>query len=394
VNTPTFEFITDKDFRNVLEADYAEVCKCMDTGAHKAVHVLAGSIIEALLVDCLVALPVTDKSKEALCRMELGQLVARCKAEGVLSEKTEQLSSVVRAYRNLIHAGRVVRGGEIVDENTAIVAKALIGIIVDEVAKKRRETYGYTAEQILTKVEHDVTSPAIIGRVLREAKRCEVERLLLSVIPVRFAEIYAQPDLGYEMREQRKAVARCFRVAFDSVPTDVKSRVSKSFVATLKQDPGPIVLAFETYLFRPSDLSILSPDDRALVLDHLISRFENDHDEEFVGAMAGIGRYLSERDIPRFINALTAPTWFLWNEYDTSCYLSTRDFLQTELHALQDAVRLAASPSIHNRVEYYRNMGYADQARCIERSCVFPRPAVRVTAPVVEIDDSDPFADE
>jgi len=164
----SFEFITDERFRNSLESDYAEMCKCMEADAHKAVHVLAGSLIEALLIDCLLASGYAGHTENELCRMDFAPLVTLCKSQSILTQKTEDLSSVVRTYRNLIHPGRLVRLDETVGKNGAVVAKTLVEIIVDEVAKRKRETYGYTAEQILTKVENDISSISIISHLLRD----------------------------------------------------------------------------------------------------------------------------------------------------------------------------------------------------------------------------------
>ena len=46
-----FSFITHEDFRLALDADQAELIRCLDGRAWKAVHVLAGSITEAVLLE-------------------------------------------------------------------------------------------------------------------------------------------------------------------------------------------------------------------------------------------------------------------------------------------------------------------------------------------------------
>src|SRR5260370_15503506 len=56
----TFDFVSGQQFRASLEADYQELLSAMGVQAYKAEHVLAGSIIEALLVDYLIA---TDYQK-------------------------------------------------------------------------------------------------------------------------------------------------------------------------------------------------------------------------------------------------------------------------------------------------------------------------------------------
>lgn len=47
----SFDFITDEDFRISLEKDFKELNLCIQTGAYKAAVVIAGSIVEAVLID-------------------------------------------------------------------------------------------------------------------------------------------------------------------------------------------------------------------------------------------------------------------------------------------------------------------------------------------------------
>src|SRR5438132_13102251 len=121
-----FDFITDEEFRLALEADFREMEICAEQGAWKAVHVLAGSIIEAVLVDYLLA---TQRKQPDPLEMSIGQLIAACKKAGVLTQRSAELSGALKSYRNLIHPGRSSRLGETADMDGAIVAKALLSII-------------------------------------------------------------------------------------------------------------------------------------------------------------------------------------------------------------------------------------------------------------------------
>src|SRR6266568_1052437 len=127
-----FDFVSGENFRLSLEADYRELDLTMKAGAWKAVHVLAGSIIETLLVDHLVASGYQKRTSKDPLKMRLEDIIAACKTEKALSEKTEQFSHVIRSYRNLIHPGRVVRLSETVDENGATIAHALVNIVIKE----------------------------------------------------------------------------------------------------------------------------------------------------------------------------------------------------------------------------------------------------------------------
>ncbi|HYT42010.1 MAG TPA: hypothetical protein VEP90_06670, partial [Methylomirabilota bacterium] len=133
----TFDFINGEEFRISLERDYQELNSAMQAKAWKTVHVLSGSIIEAILIDYLVTSEYQKKSSSDPLKMTLAQAISACRQENVLSEKTEHLSHVVRTYRNLIHPGRSVRLGETANEQGAIIAHALIEIIVEEIAANK-----------------------------------------------------------------------------------------------------------------------------------------------------------------------------------------------------------------------------------------------------------------
>src|SRR5690242_1459399 len=119
----SFSFITDRDLRDALRADYRELQTCLDGKAWKAVHVLSGSLVEAVLVDYLIS--TGYKGRDPL-RMSLGDLIEACAKAGALSKKTKDLSSVIQSYRNLIHPGRAKRLNEAADQDGAEIAAALV----------------------------------------------------------------------------------------------------------------------------------------------------------------------------------------------------------------------------------------------------------------------------
>lgn len=180
----TFDFITAREFRRSLEADYSEMRRCVDHEAWKSVHVLAGSIVEALLIDYLISSPKAERTPKDPLTCDLGQAVTLCRSEGILSQRSADLCSVVRSYRNLIHPGRVVRLGERApDATTGAIAVALVDIIVREIAEARRAASGLTAEQILSKVRRDGDALTILQHLLADASAQERERLVVDVLP-------------------------------------------------------------------------------------------------------------------------------------------------------------------------------------------------------------------
>src|SRR4051794_33612491 len=120
-----FDFITDADLRTGLQGDYDEMLTCAEHRAWKAVHVLGGSIVEAVLVDYLMSAGHTTPDP---LEMTLAQLISACKKAGVLSQRTSELSAALKSYRNLIHPGRAKRLNERADEDGAAVAQSLVSI--------------------------------------------------------------------------------------------------------------------------------------------------------------------------------------------------------------------------------------------------------------------------
>ena len=108
----TFDFITGKEFRLALEADYKEMHSSIETGSWKCAQVVAGSVVEALLIDYLISFPNPGRPTKNPLSLDLGEAIAICKSEKILTERTAELCSVVRSYRNLFHPGRVIRLGE------------------------------------------------------------------------------------------------------------------------------------------------------------------------------------------------------------------------------------------------------------------------------------------
>jgi hypothetical protein len=122
--------IVDDDFRESLSGDLVELEKALERNSIKSAHVLAGSIVEAVLIDYLLSEGIVDR--DGALKSDLGGAIEKCKAKNVISSKTADLSSVVRAYRNLIHPGRAVRLQERIDRDTAIVANSVVAIVLGE----------------------------------------------------------------------------------------------------------------------------------------------------------------------------------------------------------------------------------------------------------------------
>jgi len=301
-----FDFITDDRFRASLIADYAEFQTSVSGEAWKASLVLAGSIVEALLVDHLIAAEYQTRSGRDPLKMHLAELIAACEKDKVLSANTTALSIVIKNYRNLIHPGRSVRLGESTSKSAAIVAGELLQMIVEEVSANRSAKYGLTADQIVKKLERDESAMSIHKHLLKDVAGFEIERLLMKVIPKRYFELdSAMGEFGPEpdvIRQER--LATCFRSAFDLATDETKKKVTARFVSVLKEEDQRIVLAYEEAFFRASDLQYIGRPDAKLVKDHLLSRIHKDVSLRLLDAMEGLPSFLDPRDISDLVDSL------------------------------------------------------------------------------------------
>lgn len=378
-----FDFIAGDDFRSCLESDYEELYRAMNSKAWKTVHVLAGSVIEALLVDYLVSSDYLKRAGKDPMRMDLAQVIGACEADGLLSKKTSDLSNVVRDYRNLIHPGRLIRLGETVTAQGATIAHALVEMIVAEVASKRKQTYGYTSEQIVNKIIKDPAAGSYAEHLLKETNGAELRRLLLKVAPERYMALFDDEDVSAEVLE---ALSRTFRAARKLADADLRVEVSKRYVSILKEESGTFIKRYENAFVRGSDLKCLDPDDAALAIRHLLNRLENDADDDLLKIIErGFVRRLNEKEMEAFIDSLVSIS-ILGHLRDKATALLER--LVKETSAEQDEW---ITSRLHDWVVHLEKQGNhhaADKIKSI-RSSYPPMESEMEDLPELEIEADD-----
>ena len=307
---PSFDYITAKEFRESLEADHLEMRRCADAQAWKSVQVLAGSMVESLLIDYLASTTNPTRSSKDPLKMDLGEAIAICRSEAVLSDRTADLCSVIRSYRNLIHPGRMVRLGEQPpDQGSSAIAMALVDIIAEELARVRRAAVGLTAEQILSKVLRDANSLTILKHLLQEVTEQQRERLLRELIPSAHQKASGSQEPFDDSAERLESA---YRAILESVTPDVRKRVASEFVRVLREEDGEHVLRYGAAFFRPSDLKFVPLQHQAMVREHLLGRVSYVHTLSTLELIEGIGEYLQPTDVvdwlDPFIRTLVSTT--------------------------------------------------------------------------------------
>jgi len=137
--TRAFAFIQNLELRNVIERDYRELSLILlPSGAWKSTVVMAGSILEAILHDCLTA-DATINSK-ALTAQSAPKKKDLAKGEWSLhdliqvavemrllpSDRADAIDTSLRDYRNFVHPMKEVRGAHPCTEAEALMAKGAL----------------------------------------------------------------------------------------------------------------------------------------------------------------------------------------------------------------------------------------------------------------------------
>jgi hypothetical protein len=134
-------FITDDELRKELHRDIGEVNRALQNGEWKATTVLAGSIVEALLLWAVqnrktptevAAAARTQAITQPIERWGLAELVKVAHHLGLISDGTKAAADQAREFRNLIHPGRAQRLAAKCNRSTALIGVGAIeAVIVD-----------------------------------------------------------------------------------------------------------------------------------------------------------------------------------------------------------------------------------------------------------------------
>lgn len=251
-----------------------------------------------MLVDTLQALP-SQAGKDPL-KMDLSEAVVACRTAGVLTERTADLCSVIRSYRNLIHPGRAVRLAEsLPNQSTAAVAIALVDMIADEVAKKRRAVVGLTAEQVLSKIVRDENVGVILKHLLEEVSSSEKRRLLLDLIPPE----HERANQDFSGDEDRLCAA--FRSTLDSADEVLRRQVAQRAVSVIREADGDYVERYLRAFFLSGDIGLLADKDRQIVVAKLLGvpPSKQELSKSALTLWKGIGPYLQAENVAQWVNA-------------------------------------------------------------------------------------------
>jgi hypothetical protein len=139
-DTPTIEsrefaFVTKPELRRLLERDYPEIQRAYVAGCWKAVVILSGGALEAILLDQLLKDIDTARSASSaphepdITRWNLSSLIAVCVEMGTVQSGLDKLSHSIREYRNLVHPGVEIRTALVFGKEEARIALEVLHIL-------------------------------------------------------------------------------------------------------------------------------------------------------------------------------------------------------------------------------------------------------------------------
>lgn len=249
---------------------------------------MAGSIIEAVLID---ALGYNRGDPERLDKISFEKLINEAKVDQILDGESVDLSTVIRKYRNLIHPGVVKRSEKTVEKSGAIVAAELVDILVRQVAKRKQETYGSTAKQLLERLSGGPSSLPALQHLLTNTKEQEIELLLTRLLPEEYARVKANADTSPAFL---KHLAVCYRRVFDNASEPTKKKVCNNLSKVYRGSDESKAVDYEDSFFKCDDLSFFEENDRVMIKDHFLPRITFDGIGGRLDSLAGIGKFLND----------------------------------------------------------------------------------------------------
>jgi hypothetical protein len=273
VSELSFDFVGDEGLRSALVRDAHELTVASAGGAPKATVVLAGSIIETVLLDHLVSTDHQSRTGNDPTKFEFWKLIEACHDEGVISDRTVHLLHAVRDYRNLIHPGRSLRLKDHVTSTSATIALGIVGLVCAEISERPNRRFGMTAEQALTKVRHDPKIVDMLNHILSELRPSELDRLVVQTIPQAFVEDQEMRD----EQETRDSVDELYRKAFERCSDAAKTTRLDSLCQAIQSDPEWKVRVLLSHTFVGWHLQYAPQAKQGIIVDRLLVETKGAH---------------------------------------------------------------------------------------------------------------------
>lgn len=144
---------------------------------------------------------------------------------------------------------------------------------------------------------------AILKHLLSEATPEQLERLLLDVLPIRYAHLQ-DDDPFTDVRAVLERLSKAYRIVFEAASEDLKRKVLQQFVRILREEDGDVVSMYSSAFFRTSDLRYVRPEHQPMVRQHILARVPAVHNAVSFLTVHGIVPYLDIEDVQAWLDPL------------------------------------------------------------------------------------------
>jgi hypothetical protein len=353
-----FDFIADENFRVILKRDFEELNKCLESESSKSVLILAGSIIEAVLIDYFTNFPPNATTSNKVLTLDLSSLVDLAFESKLISSSTKDLSTVVRNYRNLIHPGREVRKKESFSFDSAIVAKSLVNIIISEIRENYITHVGYKAEDIIAKLENDSITQPIFEKIINKIHKNEKVKLYNLLI---------EYDMDLEVKQGKLTEPKKYLNILKS-HVDREVIIKQLLYLSHKIETGQKWEVMTYFYLLYDDLGILDENNIELISLYVLNVLcESCKDVTELNSYVKkqlfgvIGKYLKTAEIVKeFIRLSTTIVWSLRDENDYIYFSAYDQLINSVSQKQKDMVKdhVLKSLSVYSTDKFYE--GYRD----------------------------------
>ena len=136
-----FSFVSDEEIRGIIKRDYREVQKLVAVEAHKAILILCGSLLEALLLDAVKNEQSKGRHSSKAPRNQpddwyLSDLISVAVDLDIVNPGVDMLSTAVREYRNLVHPSREIKSKLMISAEESRIGFEILNIVIRDMEKR------------------------------------------------------------------------------------------------------------------------------------------------------------------------------------------------------------------------------------------------------------------
>jgi hypothetical protein len=135
--------VSDREFHEAMRTDISSANSSLMNHEYKKATVIAGSVVEALLLWALekhgdndVRAAAKNPPKGQLSEWTLAPMIEAAHSCKLITDATKTQAQLAQNFRNLIHPGRAIRLKEKCDRGTALATLAAVEMVADDLANK------------------------------------------------------------------------------------------------------------------------------------------------------------------------------------------------------------------------------------------------------------------